>query len=90
MQSITLQSRAGQDGMLQIQVPVGKPNTEWEVVVVISPIPKYKTNGDSNFESLVDYGSEQIKKVCAERGIDWDALDEESRTKLIDQILHEA
>ena len=89
MQSITLQSRAGQDGMLQIQIPVGKPNTEWEVVVVISPILKYKTSGDTSFESLVDYGGEQIKKVCAERGIDWDALDEDERIKLIDEILHE-
>ena len=94
MQSITLHSRVGQDGKLKIEVPVGKPNSEWEVVVVINPISPDESErvavNNGEFESLVNYGSEQIRKVCAERGIDWDKLDEKARVKLIDEILHEA
>lgn len=94
MQSITLHSHAGQDGVLKIEVPIGKPNTEWEVVVVIHPATsiesKMNLKSDSEFESLVNYGNEQIHKVCAERKLNWDTLNEEARIKLIDEILHEA
>jgi hypothetical protein len=44
----------------------------------------------SKMEELVDYGSQRIQAVCAERGIDWNALDETQRNLLIDEILHEA
>ena len=41
-------------------------------------------------ESLVDYGSQRVGQICAERGIDWDNLSEDERQKLVDQLLHEA
>jgi hypothetical protein len=41
------------------------------------------------FEILVDYGSERIRDLCGQRGIDWDSLSEEERERLIDGILHE-
>jgi hypothetical protein len=42
------------------------------------------------FESLVDYGSQRMRQLCAERGVDWDSLAEDERQKLVDEWLHEA
>lgn len=38
---------------------------------------------------LVDYGSQRMRQLCAERGIDWDTLTEEERQRLVDEWLHE-
>lgn len=38
MQSIKLNTYVGDDGMLQLQIPVGVTNTEMEVVVIYQPI----------------------------------------------------
>ncbi len=38
MQSITLQSHVGADGVLKLQVPVGIANADLEVMVVVQPI----------------------------------------------------
>jgi hypothetical protein len=40
-------------------------------------------------EELVDYGNRRIRAVSAERGLDWDNLDEGEREQLIDDLLHE-
>ena len=39
MTNIVLHSRSGQDGVLHLEVPVGQPNTEFEVEVVVRPKP---------------------------------------------------
>jgi hypothetical protein len=41
-------------------------------------------------EALVDYGSQRVRALCAERGLDWDGLTEDERQRLIDELLHEA
>ena len=41
-------------------------------------------------EDLVDYGTQRIRALCAERGVDWDSLSERERQQLIDDLLHEA
>lgn len=41
------------------------------------------------FEDLVDRGDQRIRALCAERGLDWDALSEDERQRLIDDLLHE-
>ncbi len=49
MQSITLQSHVGADGVLKLQVPVGIANADLEVMVVVQPITPasaHKTPGD--------------------------------------------
>jgi len=38
MQSITLKSHVGTDGILKLQVPVGITNADLEVMVVVQPI----------------------------------------------------
>ena len=39
MTSIVLHSTSGPDGKLRLEVPVGKPDTEFEVEVVLRPKP---------------------------------------------------
>ena len=39
-------------------------------------------------DALVGYGSQRMRALCAERGLDWDSLSEEERQRLIDQLLH--
>ena len=41
------------------------------------------------FEALVDYGSERIRNLCAERGLNWDDMTEQDRERLVDELLHE-
>ena len=41
-------------------------------------------------ETLVDYGGQRMRSLCAERGLDWDNLTEDERQQLIDELLHEA
>ncbi len=41
-------------------------------------------------EELVDYGNQRVRRLCAERGLDWDSLSEDERQRLIDELLHEA
>lgn len=59
------------------------PQTKHRVLRVL--IPQM-----DELESLVDYGSQRIRQLCAERGIDWDTLSEDERQKLVDELLHEA
>jgi predicted amidophosphoribosyltransferase len=42
-----------------------------------------------DFEQLAETGHQRIRSVAQKRGLDWDALSEEERTALIDDILHE-
>ncbi|MBI5082322.1 MAG: hypothetical protein HZC38_12355 [Chloroflexi bacterium] len=39
MQSIVLHSHSGQDGVLKLEVPLGLSNTEFEVMVIVQPVP---------------------------------------------------
>ncbi len=41
------------------------------------------------FEALVDYGSQRIHSLSAERGLDWDGMTEEEREQMIDELLHQ-
>ena len=41
-------------------------------------------------EALVDYGSQRMRDLAADRGIDWDSLTENERERLIDELLHES
>lgn len=49
MQSVTLHSHSGQDGVLKVEVPLGLINTEFEVMVIFQPVPspRPKTLRDS-------------------------------------------
>src|SRR3972149_8123422 len=40
MQSLTLRSRIGKDGILKLETAIGMPNTDVEVVLVVNPLKK--------------------------------------------------
>jgi hypothetical protein len=42
------------------------------------------------WEALFDNGAARMRRLCEERGLDWDRLTEEDRLQLVDTILHEA
>ena len=37
----------------------------------------------------IQYGETKVRKVCAARGLDWDAMTEEERIDFIDDLVHE-
>ncbi len=41
MQSLTLRSRIDENGILRLETPIGMPNTEVEVVLVVDPLEKH-------------------------------------------------
>lgn len=45
MQSLTLHTRVGQDGILKLETPIGLRNTELDVVLVLNPITGKDTKG---------------------------------------------
>jgi hypothetical protein len=79
--------------MGEVLLPVHEPQVV-ELVRQLSPESKRAVlrlliPDLDRFEILVDYGDERIRALCAQRGIDWDALSEKERRRLIDDLLHE-
>ena len=37
----------------------------------------------------IKYGEAKVRKICAARGLDWDAMTEEERIDFIDDLVHE-
>ena len=42
------------------------------------------------WDALVDYGSQRMRELAAERGSNWDDLSEAERGHLIDTMLHDS
>ncbi len=40
-------------------------------------------------EERLDYAEAQLRQLCAERGLDWDAMSEEEREAFVDDLVHE-
>ncbi|MEX0715835.1 MAG: hypothetical protein WD066_04575 [Planctomycetaceae bacterium] len=40
-------------------------------------------------EQRLQYAEEQLRRVCSERGLDWDAMPENQREEFIDTLVHE-
>lgn len=59
------------------------PERKREVLLVLA--------GDSQTrrESRMTYAQEQLRRLCAERGLDWDAMSELEREDLADELIHE-
>lgn len=80
--------------MAEVMLPVPEPQVI-ELVRQLSPEGKRTVlraliPNLGQFEALMDYGSERIRALCAQRGVDWDTLSEEERQRLVDDLLHEA
>ena len=37
----------------------------------------------------MEYAETQLRRICAERGLDWDKLSEDEREAFIDDLVHE-
>jgi len=79
-------------GTITLEIPESQV-VEW--VQQLSPVAKQAVLRAlvprlDELEALVDYGSQRVRALCAERGLDWDALTEDERQQLIDELLHEA
>jgi hypothetical protein len=60
MASIVLHSTSGPDGKLHLEVPVGTPNTEFEVEVVVRPKPTARTFPTGYFDLLGSVDDETL------------------------------
>jgi len=40
-------------------------------------------------EERMRLGETQLRRACAERGLDWDSLSEDERESFVDDLLHE-
>jgi hypothetical protein len=40
-------------------------------------------------EDRLRFGEAQLRRACAERGLDWDRLSEDERESFVDGLLHE-
>lgn len=40
-------------------------------------------------DQRIEYAETQIRRLCAERGLNWDGLSEDEREGFIDDLLHE-
>jgi hypothetical protein len=44
---------------------------------------------DAWWEKTLTQGEQQMRRLCAERGLDWDSMSEEEREIFVDDLLHE-
>ena len=43
----------------------------------------------SQREARMEYAESQLRRLCSERGLTWDAMSEEDREAFIDDLIHE-
>jgi len=72
--------------------------TDEQVVELVKQLPlkrKYEVlkvlNAERQawWEKTLTEGEQQMRRLCAERGRDWDTLSEDDREALVDELMHE-
>ena len=72
--------------------------TDEQVVALVKQLPVERRRaalvalaGDATHggEERMKYAEGQLRRVCAERGLDWDKISEEHRERFIDDLMHE-
>ena len=43
----------------------------------------------ANREARIDHAEAQLRQLCADRGLDWDAMTEAERENFVDDLIHE-
>ena len=43
----------------------------------------------ANREARIDHAEAQLRQLCTDRGLDWDALPETERENFVDDLIHE-
>ena len=44
----------------------------------------------ANREARIDYAEAQLRQLCTDRELDWDAMTEAERENFVDDLIHEA
>lgn len=57
-----------------------------EKLTVLKALAKETT---AEREERMKYAESKVKKLCAERGLDWDTMTDDERLYFIDDIVHE-
>ncbi|KAB8317682.1 hypothetical protein SD81_020680 [Tolypothrix campylonemoides VB511288] len=66
-----------------------------ELVKQLPPQDKYavlhaiKTEQNAWWEERVTRGEQEMRRITAERGLDWDKMSEEEREAFVDDLMHE-
>jgi hypothetical protein len=77
--------------MLTVQIPE-EQLIEW--VKKLSPSAKRALIREllpslNELDQAVDYGTQRMRELCAQRGLNWDTMSEDDREKLINELLHQ-
>ena len=48
-----------------------------------------ETDTETRQAELMEYAETQLRKLCAARGLDWDAMNEPDRERFVDDLIHE-
>jgi hypothetical protein len=59
------------------------PEGKWAVLDALS------TDREAWWDATLMQGEQQLRRLCAERGLDWDSLSEEEREAFVDDLIHE-
>ena len=57
-----------------------------EKLTVLKALAKQARSGRAE---RMKYAESKVRQLCAERGLDWDAMDDEERLYFIDDLVHE-
>ena len=55
----------------------------------ISVLTTLAEQAHAEHNEQIKYGEAKARKICAARGLDWDAMTEEERIDFIDDLVHE-
>lgn len=72
--------------------------TDAQVVELVKQLPPERqrqallalaAGANQRREDRMQFAEEQLRRRCAERGLDWDNLSDEQREAFVDDLLHE-
>ena len=70
--------------------------TDAQIIELVRQLPPKRKRSvllalaqESDREERLEYAQAQVRRLSAERGIDWDAMSEEDRETFIDELVHE-
>lgn len=62
------------------QLPPQGKRAVWDVL---------STEREAWWEETLMQGEQRLRRLCAERGLDWDSMSEDERETFVDNLLHE-
>jgi hypothetical protein len=72
--------------------------TDEQVVELVKQLPMERRraalvalaeDGAHGHEERMKYAEGQLRRACAERGLDWDKMSEDQRESFVDDLMHE-